>query len=110
LRDALRESPTAEFSAITAADVFIYVGDIEEIVRDARRVLMKDGMFVFSCEATKAGEPDLILRDTMRYAHSASAVRAMCEAAGFKQVDIESFDLRNEGGAPVAGYIVHAYT
>ena len=110
LRDALRESPTAEFSAITAADVFIYVGDIEEIVRDARRVLMNDGMFVFSCEATKAGEPDLILRDTMRYAHSESTVRAMCEAAGFKQVDIESFDLRNEGGAPVAGYIVHAYT
>ncbi len=110
LLDALRESPTAEFEVITAADVFIYVGEISQAIKDARRVLRENGALVFSCEATKAGEPDLILRDTMRYAHSESAVRAMCEAAGFKQVDIESFDLRNEGGAPVAGYIVHAYT
>jgi len=46
----------------------------------------------------------------MRYAHSESSVRAMCEAAGFKSVEIESFDIRNEGNAPVAGFIVCAST
>jgi predicted TPR repeat methyltransferase len=52
----------------------------------------------------------LVLRKTLRYAHSESSVRAMCDAAGFKKVEIESVDLRNEGGVAVAGYIVHAYT
>jgi len=110
LRDALRESPTAEFSVITAGDVFIYVGDIEQAIKDAHRVLTSEGMFVFSCEAALPDEPDLVLRKTLRYAHSESSVRAMCDAAGFKKVEIESVDLRYEGGVAVAGYIVHAYT
>ena len=110
LIDALRETPTAEFEVITAADVFIYVGEIEQAVKDARRVLRDNGAFVFSCEATQANEPDLVLRQTMRYAHSESSVRAMCEAAGFKSVEIEAFDIRNEANAPVAGFIVHAST
>jgi predicted TPR repeat methyltransferase len=67
-------------------------------------------LFVFSCEATVEGEPDLVLRKSLRYAHSEDSVRAACEAAGFKKIDIEAFDIRNEHGTPVAGFIVCAST
>ena len=110
LIDALTASPSGEFEVITAADVFIYVGEIEQAINDARRILRDEGLFVFSCEATVVGEPDLVLRKSLRYAHSERSVRAACEAAGFKIVDIEAFDLRNEHGAPIAGFIVSAST
>lgn len=110
LVDALRDSPSAEFDVITAADVFIYVGDIAQVLKDARRVLRVGGSLVFSCEATIAGEADLVLHASQRFAHSQASVQLMCEAAGFTRIEIEPFDIRNEGGVPVVGYIVHAST
>ncbi len=110
LVDALSASPTSEFDVITAADVFIYVGEVKQAITDARRILRDGGLFVFSCEATVEGEPDLVLRKSLRYAHSEDSVRAACEAAGFKKIDIEAFDIRNEHGTPVAGFIVCAST
>jgi len=110
LLDALRDSPTGSFDVITAADVFIYVGELSEAILNAKRVLRPSGLFVFSCEATEAGEADLVLRTTQRYAHSQASMRRLCEIAGFVGVEIEPFDIREERGVAMNGFIVVAST
>lgn len=110
LLDALRDSPTGSFDVITAADVFIYVGDLTEVIANAQRMLRQGGLFVFSCEATEADEADLVLRTTERYAHSETSMRRLCEIAGFVGVEVEAFDIREDFGVAMNGFIVIATT
>ena len=105
---ALRETPASLYDVIAALDVFIYVGELDTVIPDALRVLVPGGHFIFSCEAAGAEESDLVLRATQRYAHKASSIEAICRAAGFAQVAIETMPLRYEGTQPVQGFLVTA--
>lgn len=108
LLDALAQTPPAQYDVITAADVFIYVGELTQAIANAYNVLRPGGMLLFSCESTTDSEPDLLLRPSNRFAHSERSVRRLCEAAGFSTITIESAALRNEGGAPLNGFICRA--
>ena len=108
LHDALDATPESLYEVITALDVFIYAGDLRKAIPDAFRILKPGGRLVFSCEEAREGEPDMVLRDTRRYAHRIQAVEAMCRAAGFEAVDIETMTLRYENLQPVDGFLVVA--
>ena len=108
LLDALAATPPDQYDVITAADVFIYVGDLSAAIPDAYKVLRPGGMLLFSCERADDGEADLVLRATQRYAHNERSVLELCRLAGFSQVAIESIDVRTEAGKPVAGFICRA--
>ncbi len=108
LLDALEATPESLYDVITALDVFIYAGDITQAAKDAHRILKPGGRFVFSCERSGDAEPDLVLRPTMRYAHKVAAVEALCRAAGFAEVELESVEVRQEGQQPVEGFLVVA--
>lgn len=108
LLDALAHTPAAQYDVITAADVFIYVGDLTQAIPHAYNVLRPGGMLLFSCESTVEGEPDLLLRSTNRFAHSEASIRRLCESAGFSAISIEVATLRNEGGEPLVGFICRA--
>ena len=108
LLDALAATPPEQYDVITAADVFIYVGDLSTAIPDAYKVLRPGGMLLFSCESTQEDEPDLVLRASQRYAHSEQSIRNLCSAAGFSAVAFESVDLRSEGGLPLSGFICRA--
>jgi predicted TPR repeat methyltransferase len=108
LVDVLRETAAEEYDVVTACDVFIYVGDLAEVVPDAYRVLAKGGHLIFSCETASEDEPDMVLRPSNRYAHKESSIRRLCSTAGFDRVDIEAINVRNEGNEPLAGFLVTA--
>ena len=108
LLDALAQTPPAQYDVITAADVFIYVGELTQAIANAYNVLRPGGMLLFSCESTADGEPDLLLRPSNRFAHSERSIRRLCEAAGFSTITIEAATLRNEGEAPLTGFICRA--
>ena len=108
LLDALMHTPPAQYDVITAADVFIYVGDLTQAIPNAYNILRPGGMLLFSCESTVEGEPDLLLRPTNRFAHSEASIRRLCESAGFSTISIEAATLRNEGGEPLVGFICRA--
>jgi len=106
LMSALRQASPASFDYVTANDVFVYVGDLSEVLPAARTALRADGALVFSCEAAEEAEGELVLRPTKRYAHSRSGVRRLCAEAGFAQCVIEDIDLRFDGGdKPIPGFI-----
>jgi len=96
------------FDYVTANDVFIYVGDLAQVIPASFAALRSGGALIFSCESTNDSEADLVLRPSQRYAHSADSVTALCLSAGFASCTIEPVQLRLEGNVPIAGFIAVA--
>ena len=64
------------YDLIAAADVFTYVGDLDAVFAGAVRVLDTGGLFCFAVEAADDAGADLVLRGSLRYAHSRRLPRA----------------------------------
>jgi predicted TPR repeat methyltransferase len=93
------------YALVAAADVFIYIGDLEAVFAGVRRVLQPRGVFVFSVEAAR---DDLAyeLRESLRYAHGETALRALARSHAFDLLDLRRETLREEQGAAIAGLVV----
>lgn len=96
----------ARYHLVVAADVLIYADSLAPFLNAAMSVLAPAGLVAFDVE-THDGNGS-ILRDTLRYAHAESAVRAALAAAGLRAVSLFSAASRNEKGSPVPGLIVVA--
>lgn len=100
--DAEKESA----GLVVAADVFIYVGDLPGIFRSVRRILAPGGRFVFTVEAP-AGDEDLQLLPSLRYAHSERYIRRLAEAFGFRVDEIFGAPIRYDQARPLEGLYVY---
>lgn len=109
LLEALAATPAGTFEAITALDVLIYVGDLQQTLADAYRVLAPGGVLIFSCEHGDVTGPDSQLQPFGRYTHTLSSTVRLAKAAGFDRVDTKDVDLRMEAGQPVDGFMVTAF-
>lgn len=99
-------SVRSAYNIIIAADLFGYLDDVAPALKAAARVLAPDGLIAFSAE-THDGD-GVILRDTLRYAHSPTHVRDALVAAGLQLVSLDSAPARSEKGVPVPGLVVVA--
>lgn len=109
LLEELQRTLSGSFDYITANDVFIYVGDLSEIIPASFAALGRGGAMIFSCETAGDAEGALVLRPSKRYAHSRESIETLCRDAGFVTCAIEAIDLRLEDGTiPVAGFIAVA--
>jgi predicted TPR repeat methyltransferase len=96
----LRDSTAARFDLIIAADVFIYIGALDDLFQDAARCLRPGGLFAFSTEECEPA--DYTLRPTGRYAQSEAYIRRLAEPA-FTIVAADPATIRLEMGNPLAG-------
>jgi predicted TPR repeat methyltransferase len=109
LLDELRRTSMPAFDFVVANDVFIYVGDLTQIIPSVFNVLRSGGTLIFSCETADASEGSMVLRPSKRYAHSRASVEALCHDAGFNRFDVELIDLRLDAEAgSIAGFIATA--
>ncbi|MGE0350586.1 tetratricopeptide repeat protein [Hydrogenophaga sp.] len=90
---------------VIAADVFIYVGALEEVFAAVRQRLRSGGCFAFSVELAGQGQ-DLQLLSSLRYAHSPAYVERLAKAHGFRVQDTRQAPLREDQRRPVAGLYV----
>lgn len=102
----LRAVPVASLDLIIAADVFIYFHELLQVGVPAVRALKPGGLLVFSVE-THDGD-GVILRDTLRYAHSKAHLREAMAAGGLALVTMEQAWARREKGSEVPGLVVVA--
>ncbi|MEN8207540.1 MAG: tetratricopeptide repeat protein [Pseudomonadota bacterium] len=93
------------YDLILAADVFIYVGRLDQVFEATTRTLRPGGLFAFSIETESGGE-DYVLRPSGRYAHSVAYIRRLANAVGLREVGLEESVLRMDKGQPIDGYIV----
>ena len=99
---ATADSPTP-FDLVLSADLFIYIGDIEAIVRTVAERLSADGLFAFSVEHGET--TDFELRQTGRYAQSEAYVRRLARQSGLEVARVDPVVLREEKGQPVDGRV-----
>jgi predicted TPR repeat methyltransferase len=91
------------YDLILVADVLIYFDDLAPLARAVAQGLTDTGTFAFTVE-THDGE-GVMLRDTLRYAHSRDTVRAALAEAGLTLLLLEDAAPRTEKGVPVAGLV-----
>jgi predicted TPR repeat methyltransferase len=99
------EGPKADL--VTAADVFMYVGALEGIMKTVSGMLAFNGLFAFSVEKLDAGD-SFALQQSRRYAHSEVYVRRVLGKAGLAVVSLEEKIIRQDRDEPVQGLIVIA--
>jgi len=89
---------------ITAADVLMYLGNLENTFGLVALLAAAGAVFAFSVE--DAGTPDgFHLAPSLRYAHSEAHVRGLCDRHGFEVVEIGRSTIRKDGGKPIAGIL-----
>ncbi|GGY21065.1 hypothetical protein GCM10007386_57420 [Pseudoduganella dura] len=98
-----------QWDVLAAADVLVYLGDLDPLFAAARPALRAGGVFAFSVEALDRDgggtEGTFALRASGRYAHAAPYLRAVAVRHGFAVRALEPCTLRQDSGADVAGLL-----
>jgi predicted TPR repeat methyltransferase len=105
LLSVLRELPDASVDAALAADVFVYIGALEQIFAELARVLGPSGVFVATFETAPPGA-SWELCESGRYRHAEGYVRRVAGEAGLGPVAVSARTLREEYGEPVASLLI----
>jgi predicted TPR repeat methyltransferase len=89
---------------VTAADVLMYLGNLDTVCTLAVALLSSTGVFAFSVE--DAGENQgFVLQPSLRYAHSKTYVEATLQAHGFEVLESTRTGIRKDGGKPLFGIL-----
>ncbi|MDP2756000.1 MAG: tetratricopeptide repeat protein [Desulfurivibrionaceae bacterium] len=89
------------FDLIVAADVLIYVGELDRIFATLAMGLAPQGRVLFSTE--QMAKQGYQLRPSGRYAHSFSYVESVAARHGFRILATKSANIRKEKGAWILG-------
>lgn len=95
------------WQTVTAADVFVYHGKLDELFGKIQRALAPKGLFGFSVEVTTAEGFDVDPKSG-RYRHSRQYLQETLQAAGLGDSRFFETTIRHESGRPIAGLIVVA--
>ena len=111
----MRGEQASSYDVIIAADVFIYIGKLDEVIGEIKRLLCPGGVVAFSIEALEAspdeetsqgGQQQYRLEKTGRYTQSINYINKLASANGFLTRATVATPIRIEGGKPVNGYLV----
>lgn len=86
---------------VAAADVLVYLGDLEPLLRLARSRLAGGGLVAFSVE--RVGGGGWSLQPSGRFAHDPAYVAGVAGRCGLREVARTDVELRRERGRPVPG-------
>lgn len=99
------ETTSGYHDAVVAADVFVYVGNLDRVFAATSARLSTGGLFAFSVESHLGDEP-YRLRPSGRYAQSLSYLRDLSTNYGFAEISVDPVVLRMENRVPMEGNIV----
>jgi predicted TPR repeat methyltransferase len=111
----MNNETASTYNLIIAADTLIYLGKLDDVIQEAKRLLCAGGLFAFSVEALKA-LPDagphhpheylLQASPSCRYAHSSDYLSRLATDYGFKIHQMKLERIRMSCGKPINGYLV----
>lgn len=111
LLEMMHGEPDTSYDLIVAADVFVYIGKLDEILAQGHRLLRPGGIFAFSVEAMEvedmsAAAPSYLLNPTGRYSHSQKYLENLCQNTGYSPLLFFKEKLRIDQGKAVMGWLV----
>lgn len=89
---------------VSAADVLMYLGNLEGVFFIADRLLASGGLFAFSVEDA-CGADGFVLRPSLRYAHPEAYIASLCKESGLSMIATERTIIRRDAGEPVDGIL-----
>ncbi|NWH07374.1 MAG: tetratricopeptide repeat protein [Alphaproteobacteria bacterium] len=92
------------FDLVIAADVLVYLGDLDPVFGGVKRRLVPSGLFLFTVEAQD--EPGYRLAPTRRWRHSEAYLREAAARAGFDIAGLMAATPRYNSGEAVPGFAV----
>lgn len=96
----------ARHDLIAAADVFIYVGELEAVFAGVARVLNPGGVFCFSVE--QAGDDHtVVLNAQLRYAHSLPYLQGLAQRHGLRLLRSVAEPIRRDRTQAIPGLYVY---
>jgi predicted TPR repeat methyltransferase len=101
------QSSDERYDLVTAADVFIYVGDLEPLFAALEKAMEPNGIFCFSAECAAHEGVDFELLPSLRYAHSGRYLRALAAQHGFDVVQLIHAPIREDQREPIQGMFVY---
>ena len=99
---AFLRRPPCRYDAVIATDVFIYIGQLEEIFSLSEQYLNKNGELLFTIELADGAQP-VELRPSGRFRQTDAYIRALAGRTGFAVAATHNEALRIENGVPEAG-------
>jgi len=97
----LPDEARGPFGIAVAADVLVYLGDLQALFAAVRTRLQGDGLWLFT---TERGEVDFERGPKRRYRHSEAYLRALAAAHRFDVASLVECVTRYEAGEPVASW------
>lgn len=99
------QAQPARWDLIVAADVFVYLGELDAVLRAAAVALRPGGWLVFSVEQAGPTVDRFTLHEAGRYAHNPRYVLQLAEQAGLQVCAEELTVLRQNMGQDVSGLL-----
>jgi predicted TPR repeat methyltransferase len=105
ITEFLTDMPPQAFDVVVAADVFIYIGKLDEIFNQLGQKLAAGSLFAFAVEhlPDTAREAAYTLLTTARYAHKDSYIRGLAGKNGFTVAAFDQSAIRTHKEKPVEG-------
>jgi predicted TPR repeat methyltransferase len=94
-------SQKLNFDYFVSADVFVYVGNLEEVFRLIKLRNTQPGKLVFSTEHSE--KDGFHLQETGRYSHSKSYIEGLCKEFNYTLLHFSTSNLRKEKGEFIEG-------
>src|SRR5690606_14265007 len=104
----MRGAADASQDLIVAGDVFVYLGQLDEIVAESKRVLRPQGSLAFSVEVLKDADDaaEYRLQTSGRYSQSLTYLDKLASSNAFNVLVSESVTLRTEHQQAIAGQVL----
>ena len=98
----------ASVDCVVASDVFIYIGDVSNVLDECKKCLVEDGLIGFTVESYEAAAADngLRLLPSGRFGHSKGYVYQIAAKHGFSVLSWKDAVLRQQSGKDVNGAVV----
>lgn len=103
----MQQEPDASYDLIAACDVFVYIGALDALVHEVKRVLRPKGIFAFSTESLAQADSSapFVLNESGRYAHALSYLTGLAQQNGFTVLANQQDVIRENEGKPIAGHL-----
>ena len=102
----LAAEPAGSADLIVAADVFIYLGDLDPALAGIARVLRPGGLAAFTVQSPEDNAPGVVLGADGRFAHADGILRTAVERSGLRLAEARPATIRRQRNSDVPGRII----
>ena len=96
------------YDVITAADVFVYIGELYDILFASHGLIRSTTLFIFTVENGDKNDKlnDYYIQSSGRYAHKKQYLINSAVNTGWNVIEIADINGREDKGVPINGYLI----